>query len=539
VCCVFNDQTTGSSCSTKKTFCDTMPSNNVIRLAYFSALLITVVVVMAFITLSLFPQNGIMLKSASGGSVDVIVVGGGLAGLSAAIEANRHGSYVTIIEKEKSLGGNSAKATSGINGAETAAQINFSIDDSPYKLYTDTILSGGGKSNSDLVTVLAKQSAGAVEFLTTFNVALTDVVQLGGHSVARTHRIPSSRDGKPIPVGFTIVSTLRKYVEIDLSKRVRVLTNSVFRGLIWEGSKVVGITYTSADGVEHQVRGNVILAAGGFANDHTSDSLLEKYVPDLVKLPTTNGPWATGDIIKATANDGLSLIDMDQVQVHPTGFIEPNNPNSDTKFLAPESLRGCGAVLLDASGRRFVNELGRRDYVTQSIFEKCGHFRGNSTYPITSVMLMNDEVIRRFGIPAAGFYQFKGIIEDVGTLDQLSAKLEVDIEVIRSVIQSYQEAAEAGEDEFGKVVFPVVFSEKDHFHISYITPALHYCMGGLEINSQAQVLKAGETKLPVPGLFAAGEVTGGVHGTNRLGGNSLLECVVFGRVAGQSAAHAP
>jgi cleavage and polyadenylation specificity factor subunit 2 len=509
-----------------------------IRLAYFGAIVVTGLVIVAVITFSLFPQISIMLQSKSARGANVIIVGGGLAGLSATIEATRHGAHVTIVEKEKMLGGNSMKATSGINGAGTQAQHDLEIEDTPAFLIADTLKSGSGRSSEDLVSVLATNSVSAVEFLTSFNVALKDVVQLGGHSVPRTHRIPSTPDGKPIAVGYTIVSTLKKYIETELSGTVQILTNSKFHALIWDGNRVIGITYRAADGSEHNLLGNVVLTAGGFANDRSStDSLLKKYVPQLYNLPTTNGPWASGDIIKATAGDGLSLVDMDQVQVHPTGFIEPSRPDADTKFLAPESLRGCGALLLNASGKRFVNELGRRDYVTHAIFDHCGHYRGQDDMPITAVMLMNDEVIRRFGIPSAGFYRSKGLIEEVGTLDQLALKLGVQPDEIRSMINAYGNAAEAGEDEFGKVVFPVIFTEKDNFLLSYVTPSLHYCMGGIAITSKAQVLKdAGTVKEPVPGLYAAGEVTGGVHGANRLGGNSLLECVVYGRIAGQNAA---
>lgn len=146
-------------------------------------------------------------------------------------------------------------------------------------------------------------------------------------------------------------------------------------------------------------------------------------------------------------------------------------------------------------------------------------------------------MIERFGAAAAGFYQFKGLIVDVGELDKVAAKLGVEAAALRETVRSYQEAADSGEDGFGKAAFPMAFSEKDHFYVAYVTPSLHYCMGGLEINPSSQVLRAGDAKKPVPGLFAAGEVTGGVHGANRLGGNSLLECVVFGRIAGQHAAH--
>ena len=365
-----------------------------IRLAFIAAVITSGLVILVIITFSFFPQIETMLTTKSSDSVNVIVIGGGLAGLSATVEAVRHGAHVTLIEKEKTLGGNSAKATSGMNGAGTTAQRNLEIEDTPEAFMADTEKSGGGRSKLDLISILATNSANAVEFITTFNVGLTNVVQLGGHSVPRTHRIPPTKDGKPVAVGFTIISMLKKYVEHDLSGSVHVLTYSVFQHLLWDGERVVGVVYKAEDGTEHKLYGNVIFTAGGFANDRKApDSLLAKYVPHLAKLPTTNGPWATGDIIKATAGEGLSLVDMDQVQVHPTGFIEPSNPDAETKFLAPEALRGCGALLLDASGHRFVNELGRRDHVTRAIFDHCSHYQNNTTLPVTSAMLMNEQVL--------------------------------------------------------------------------------------------------------------------------------------------------
>ena len=370
-----------------------MPNMGMIRLAFIAAISVTICVILIIIAFSFFPQIETMLSSKSSDGAGVIVVGGGLAGLSATVEAVRHGARVTIIEKEANIGGNSAKATSGMNGAGTMAQQDLGIKDSPEFLVDDTMKSGSGRSKAELVSVLATNSANAVEFITAFEVSLTNVVQLGGHSIPRTHRIPPTKEGKPVPVGFTIISTLKKYVENDISGNVNVLTNCVFQRLIWDGDWVVGVVYKAKDGFDHQLQGNVILTAGGFANDRTaSDSLLAKYVPHLSKLPTTNGVWATGDIIKATAADGLSLVDMDQVQVHPTGFIEPSRPDAETKFLAPEALRGCGAILLDPTGRRFVNELGRRDHVTKAIFDHCSNYQNNKDLPVTSAMLINDQV---------------------------------------------------------------------------------------------------------------------------------------------------
>ncbi|KAK2166619.1 hypothetical protein LSH36_37g08050 [Paralvinella palmiformis] len=514
-----------------------MPSSSAIRTAYFFAVGVVGLIILYVLGFSVFPHlgKGIMSSTSQQSPGRVIVVGGGLAGLSAAIEASRHGAKVTIVEKEKGLGGNSAKATSGINGVGTEAQAAKGIVDSVADFVKDTITSGAGQSKQELVEVLGRNSVDVHIWLKSFGLNLTDVVQLGGHSVRRTHRFPPTPDGKPIPVGFTIVSTLKKEVEGNLKGTVTVVTNANFKKLLSEGDSVVGLQYADESGKVHEVKGSVVLASGGYANDHASDSLLMKYVPDLSKLPTTNGPWATGDVIKATADMGLSLVNMDKVQVHPTGFIEPKAPNEHTKFLAPEALRGCGAILLDANGKRFVNELGRRNYVSDAIFKHGKPFEGKESYPTVAVMLLTQAVIDKFGPPAVGFYKFKGLIEDVKSLDGAAAKLGLDLSVLKDTIKQYQVDAEAGKDEFGKQNFPTVFSDDDHYFLAYVTPTLHYCMGGIEINTDGSVLRPGSQV--VPGLFAAGEVSGGVHGANRLGGNSLLECVVFGRIAGRSAAH--
>eukprot|EP00435_Cladocopium_sp_Y103_P066754 s274_g29.t1 len=203
---------------------------------------------------------------------------------------------------------------------------------------------------------------------------------------------------------------------------------------------------------------------------------------------------------------------MDKVQIHPTGFIEVKQPNFHTKFLAPEALRGSGGILL-------------RDYLTDEMFKHCKPLFDKDTQfaeenPLAAAMLLTEEAVEKYGSGAMGFYKFKGL--DVGSL-----------EAAAEAMGASSEAAEKGVDEFGKKVFPVRFPSSAHLYVAFVTPTLHYCMGGLAINQRAEVLRDGEA---LPGLYGAGEVTGGVHGNNRLGGNSLLECAVFGRLAGAGAA---
>lgn len=211
------------------------------------------------------------------------------------------------------------------------------------------------------------------------------------------------------------------------------------------------------------------------------------------------------------------------MQVHPTAFVDPANPTSGSKFLAPEALRGSGAILLDSRGTRFANELARRDELTAAI-------RGASA-PVWLVLPASGADL--FGRPAIDFYASKGLFTRAATIDELARHIGVDAPSLASELELYMRDLLAGKDAFGKTVFPAVFNEQRETWVAQITPAVHYCMGGLKIESHGAVL--GEGGALVEGLFAAGEVTGGVHGRNRLAGNSLLECVVFGRRAAHSA----
>jgi len=278
----------------------------------------------------------------------------------------------------------------------------------------------------------------------------------------------------------------------------------------------------------------VILASGGFANDREGeDALLKEFAPDSIIYPTTNGPFAKGSGIKMARAIGARLIDMDQVQLHPTGFVDPKNPTAYTKFLAAEALRGMGAILLNQEGKRFGNELGTRDYMTDQILKRCKFNETANAH--TAYLIMNDEAVEQFGWPAFNFYwKVKGFFQKVENVDELSKITGIQASNVRQAFADYSAASSAKRDEFGKTVFPVQFKPEEALYFSTITPSIHYTMGGLEIDAEARVLR--ENGDPIPGLYAAGEVTGGVHGDNRLGGNSLLECVVFGRVAATNAA---
>ncbi|OLY83961.1 Fumarate reductase 2 [Smittium mucronatum] len=506
----------------------------------------------------------------------LVVVGGGLAGMSAAIEAynSNPSAQIVLVDKEQRLGGNSAKASSGINGVGTETQKKLQVADSIPMFFDDVVKSGKGFTSPTLAQKLVDDSKDAVTWLqTAFNLDLDVLAQLGGHSAKRTHRRPDLPDGRPQPVGYGITSTLGNHLSKLSSMedgRLKLILNSRVTSLIKDESDgVVGVIYSTLDpnaGSEqspetHLLSKAVILTTGGFAGEGPNfPPILSKYAPSLVGLPSTNGHFATGDGLKLAVDVGAQLVDMDKVQVHPTGFLRLSDPNSPTKFLAAEALRGEGGILLNGLGHRFVNELGTRDAVTDSISANCANesslnlsVLSPNTPPESSkspnaFLVLSEPAATKFGLGALGFYVKMGLMFKSDSLSQLASSLHVDVDTLKLVFTEY-ESARAGlsHDKFGKTQFPSPLfndqvdtsvlkspnkakdsplGENTAYYWGIITPVLHYTMGGVRFNNQAQVLRQDGTAIPV---------TGGLHGANRLGGNSLLECVVYGREAARQA----
>ncbi|KAI8900298.1 FAD binding domain-containing protein [Globomyces pollinis-pini] len=458
-------------------------------------------------------------------SKNIVIVGGGLAGLTTIIEsysiAKKDNLDVQfyLIEKEKFLGGNSAKASSGINGIHTKTQIANSVEDSVDEFVRDTLHTGHCNDKS-LVLELVQSSPHAIEWLETFSLSLTELSQCGGHSKPRTHRFPPKSDGSPSPIGWTIISTLSKYIKEHTD--VHILTESTLVSIEQENGRIVGVKYRSKESeVQYLETNSLALTTGGFSNDHSSDSLLTEFNNSVKVYPTTNGKWATGDGIKIARNIGATLIDMNAVQLHPTAFVDLSDESNRVKILAPEALRAYGGILLNQQGKRFVNELGTRDVVSRAIIDEC-----HDLDHIKVWLLLTEEMGNDFGNGSMKFYQGRKLVMRMDTIHELAEFIDVDQNLLRDTIESYNAGIEQKSDEFGKSVFPKTFALDGSFLLAAVTPAIHYTMGGIKIDLDGQVYGANGA---INGLYAAGEVTGGVHGQNRLAGNSLLECVVFGR----------
>lgn len=326
-------------------------------------------------------------------------------------------------------------------------------------------------------------------------------------------------------ITYALMQRMEELVENE-PERVEVIKKAKVLSLNKEGNKVTGVTYEFG-GETHSVEGVVVLATGGYAADFGEDSLLKKWRPDTFDLASTNGTHATGDGHKMLMKIGANDIDMDKVQVHPTGLVDPKDPGSKWKFLAAEAMRGEGGILLNNQGKRFCDDLGHRDYVSGKMWEE----KEKGTWPIR--LILNSKASNTLDFHTR-HYSGRGLMKKM-TGAELAKEMGISADQLQKNFDEYNATAEGKvKDPWGKKYYhnmPV--NVDDDFHVAQMEPVLHFTMGGIEINDKAQVLN-GEKK-PFESLFACGELAGGVHGANRLGGSSLLGCVVYGRVAGASA----
>jgi len=453
----------------------------------------------------------------------IIVVGSGLSASSAAMTVIENGLQVMMIEKEKRLGGNSVKAWAGYNGAETAVQSEQGVKDSVDLFAKDTAFSGYKTHNmppNTLQQILAKHSGPGHAWLKDLGIKLTVLSQNGGHSAKRTHR--PTKGGAGSYITNSLLRKLKKHPKCTIVNKRRVCDI-----LQDDKGRVIGVThedYPSAGNRKHLKALAVVFATGGFGGQRGKDSLLYRFRPDLVDLPTSNPSSASGDGMVIAEKIGAKLVDMEYVQVHPTGFVDPKDPEADEQTLATEALRGHGALLINQQGKRFVNEIYHRDWVSEA--EKAQHGK--------IYLVMNTAVAQDCAVPFVKQYTALGLLEHYKSGKEFCETTNVPYYQFCDTLRVYNDLAKRGYCPSGKKLFPnAPFDPEDKYVVGIVTPLVHYVMGGILINEKAEAQhKKGHT---IPGLYAAGETAGGIHCKNRLAGNSLVDCVVFGRVAGTSA----
>ena len=485
---------------------------------------------------------------------DVVVVGAGGAGMTAAITAAGEGKSVVILESQSMVGGNSVRATGGMNAGKTVYQDenefgesagvektlktaaekyadNETITalaktvseqwaayqanptgyfDSVELMELDTMIGGKGVNDPALVETLCSNSADAIDWLGEQGITLHSVSSFGGASVKRIHR-PVNAEGKTVSVGSYMIPLLQENCE---KAGVKMMLDTTATEILTDANgAAVGVKATGASGETVTVNAKaVVLASGGFG---ANLDMVVKYKPELKGFMTTNAPGIQGQGIEMAQAIGAATVDMDQIQIHPT--VEAN-----TAALITEGLRGDGAVLINAEGKRFIDEVGTRDVVSAAEIAQTGSY---SWLVVDQAMVDASSVIQG--------YIKKGYTVTGATYEELGKAMGVDAAAFAETMDKWNGYVEAKNDpDFGRTSFANPLNTAPYYAVK-VTAGVHHTMGGLKINANTEVLnEKGEV---IPGLFAAGEVTGGVHGANRLGGNAVADFTVFGRIAGAAA----
>ncbi len=441
---------------------------------------------------------------------DVVIVGAGGAGLTAAVRATQQGAKVIVLEKMPMVGGNSLKASGGMNCADTKFQAAAGITDSGVQEFIEDTMNGGHQLNDiALVTTLAENSAEAVEWLESIGAPLPKVAATGG----TTHKyLHSPEDGSP--VGAYLVAKLSDVVE---ENGIEVMLNTKATEILTENGAAVGVMAEDAEHIYTVNAKSVILATGGFGSNF---ELMCSYNPSLANAVTTNHPGATGDGIRMAEEIGAATVDMEQIQLHPTVY-------QATSMLVSEKMRSLGAILVNQEGNRFCNDLSTRDAVSAAELEQTGGY----AYIIFDQNLVDHN-------KSAQEYINKGMAAEGQTYEELAQNMGLEGEAVQNFVQTmdkWNASVAAGVDEeYGRNNGMDDDLSTAPFYAIQIAPGIHHTMGGIKINPEAQVIDTDGNV--IPGLFAAGETTGGVHGGNRIGGNAVCDFVVFGRIAGLGAA---
>lgn len=447
---------------------------------------------------------------------DVVVIGAGGAGLIAAIEAKNNGAQnVIVLEKMAFAGGNTL-----ISGGEYAApnnwvQVKKGLKDSNDAFYNDILKGGDNEGNPKLVRVLADNALSGAEWLKDYiNMTFEDrQMFFGGHSVERSL----------VPLGATGVEMISKLLAKAEELNIPVLYETPAVELIVDKGRVTGVKALSEEKeYTFLAKDGVILASGGFGSNL---EMRVKYNKDVDEnILSTNTVGITGDGITMAEKIGAQLEDMPFIQTYPTC-----DPISGALLYFGDVRLVGGSILVNQEGKRFVEELERRDVISMAIKNQTG----NAAYQFCDEAQVKLSGVAEHHADEMNYLFNNKLLVKANTIKEAADFFEIDAVELEKTVEKYNQYAKDGKDlEFNKRGKLTPFEAKGPFYIMKAVPAVHHTMGGVKIDENARVINTkGEI---IKGLYGAGEVTGDIHGTNRLGSDAIADITVFGRIAGQN-----
>ncbi len=461
--------------------------------------------------------NNVDDKIAKEQNFDVVVIGSGGAGFSAAITAKNAGANVVIIEKMPTVGGNSLITGGQMNVPGNWVQKEMGIEDSIELFVKDTLKGGDYLGDPEMVQILAEQALPAAEWLRDYikvDFYPDQLFQFGGHSVKRAI----------IPRNHTGAEWISKFMAKTDELQIPIHTRTTAKALIKDQhGRVIGVeAEKNGQMVVYNAKRGVVLATGGFG---ANVEMRTKYVPELdTRYGTTNARGITGDGIVMAEKLNAKTHNMNSIQTYPICHID-----SGVISLIADS-RFFGAVVVNKEGQRFVEELERRDVISRAILAQTNQ---------QAYVLWGKEIEDVAGVVDVHKDEFnelnrKGMMFKANSIEELADKFGIDKKALLAQVERVNQFAKAGKDKEFNHRAGLKTLMQPPYYMLVAKPSVHHTMGGLVTDTHTRVI---DTKGKViPGLFAAGEVTGLTHGSNRLGGNAITDITVFGRIAGKEAA---
>lgn len=472
---------------------------------------------------------------------DLIIVGAGLSGLTAAYDANklsRNSLKILVVETSSTFGGNSKNEIDGINILmQNNNKKNKNIVDNFTSFFDESFEFGRFVSEKDLLSIMVNDSSDLYDFLLKeLNCNSLKIIKSEGSKIPRTliyensemtigNYITNKLYDKLINITSTFINFNSHFIDLIINENYTEVKGIIYE--IQEGDEIKNISaYSKA----------IILATGGYGSDfYAEESLLKEFLIQLYYFPTFSTIYTQGIGIKMARNKGALLIDQRQAEIYPTCFVDLFDRYNRHKIVAPDLFRELGGILINKRGKRFCNEIGNRRYVAQSILKNCDIVTDPKIIKqYEGFLIINEEIKEKYGEKIEDYIS-KGYLRKYKSFDEFSRDMNISEYYIniRKSILNYNQGYDSKRDKFGKQIFPTKFKMGDTIYVGIITPCIYHTFGGVRINEKAEIIN--ESKKGIKGLYAAGQIIGGIHGIMAMQGNILTQSMVFGRLAAKSA----